>query len=216
MYIKPWGFRRGKGCSQWHIFLLFYLFFIPSPTSCRKRTVSFRRINLNRPSLQMEKLSEIEKTIWLIGILSGDPLGKGRETKSRCTIDLGENTKAKGFILNPSIMRAMRNIVQNYTGKAVRKIAGITTAEKGRFFVDFYTKNPWSFVSLYSPTTLWKVSEGLMWLWSSLAQIKFWAPSPEADRGVAGCLTAVRSASPNSTKCPVFKLKCCFRNEEQK
>lgn len=88
----------------------------------------------------------------------------------------------------------MRNRVQNSTGKAERKIVGITTAENGRCFVDFYTKNPWSFVTLYSPTTLWKASEGLMWLWSSLAPIKFWAPSPDADKGVVGCLTAVRCA----------------------
>lgn len=78
----------------------------------------------------------------------------------------------------------MRNRVQNSTGKAVRKIVGITTAENGRSFVDFYTKNPWSFVTLYSPMTLWKASEELMWLWSSLAQIKIWAPSPKLIKGL--------------------------------
>lgn len=77
-------------------FLTLLFIFYPSPTtSCRKRTVSFRRIHLNRPSLQMEKLSEIEQTIWLIRILSGDSLGKGRKTKSRFTIEVGKKHKSK-------------------------------------------------------------------------------------------------------------------------
>lgn len=107
----------------------------------------------------MEKLSAIEKIIWLIRILSGDSLGESREIKLRFIIDLGKNTKT---ISHPKPLRnddpGMRNIAQNSRAKAVpiRKTKEITAAENGTFFVYFYPKNPYSFVILHSSTTLWK------------------------------------------------------------
>lgn len=62
-------------------------------------------------------------------------------------IDLGKNTTAKPYpkpsCNNDPEMRAMRNIIQNYTGKAITigKIKKITTTENRRFFAYFYIKN---------------------------------------------------------------------------
>lgn len=62
-------------------------------------------------------------------------------------IDLGKNRTAKPYAKpscnNDPGIRAIRNIIQNYTRKAItiRKIKKITTAENRRFFAYFYTKN---------------------------------------------------------------------------
>lgn len=154
----------------------------------------------------------MEKVTWFLTILSGDSLGKGRETKIEICYRFGGDGGGHKSKTQPKPSYNENSRVQNWTGNGERKIVGMTPAEHGRCFVDFHTKNPWRFVTLSSPTTLWEAPEGLTCLWRSLAHIQF-----GADKGVASRGTVVSPAFPNSTKCPpVFTLKRRFRDEGQK